>query len=129
MTGRLYPPVLVAEIEQLWREGRGLTEIMHITGRTQRVTWDVMRRYRIAARVAAEQRQPSGRAEYAAHHYRVSKLRGKPSRCNRCGTTDLAKTYDWASLTGNYADPDDYERMCRSCHRRYDNARRKAGAT
>ena len=45
----------------------------------------------------------------------------------RCGTTDPALTYDWANLTGDYPNPDGYERMCRSCHRRYDNARRTQG--
>ncbi len=63
-------------------------------------------------------------AGYNAFHLRVVKLRGRPMHCTRCGTSDPALTYDWANLTGNYADPDDYERMCRSCHRWYDGARR-----
>ena len=36
---------------------------------------------------------------------------------------DPSCTYDWANLTGDYADVSDFARMCRSCHRRYDNAR------
>ena len=30
------------------------------------------------------------------------------------------KNYDWANLTGHYDDPNDYKRMCRSCHWKYD---------
>jgi hypothetical protein len=33
---------------------------------------------------------------------------------------------EWANLTGNYADIDDYERMCVLCHRNFDAARRRA---
>jgi hypothetical protein len=37
-----------------------------------------------------------------------------------------ATRYEWANLTGSYGDPGDYERMCVTCHRRFDAARRKA---
>jgi len=30
------------------------------------------------------------------------------------------KRYQWASLTGDYADINDYKRMCQSCHAKYD---------
>lgn len=63
-------------------------------------------------------------AGYAALHTRVHRRRGMPKRCERCGTQDPSKTYEWANLTGNYQDPDDYERMCKSCHNRYDASRR-----
>jgi hypothetical protein len=63
---------------------------------------------------------------YNTGHVRVTRLRGRPSRCEHCGTTDPSKRYEWANLTGNYADPRDYRRLCVPCHRRYDNARRAA---
>ncbi len=66
--------------------------------------------------------------EYTRLHQQVYKLRGRPERCERCGTTDPGKQYEWANLTGNYADPADYERMCQSCHRRFDLARHCEGA-
>lgn len=59
------------------------------------------------------------KAGYAAMHYRIQKLRGKPMVCSRCGTTE-AKRYEWASLTKNYADPFDYTRLCKSCHAIFD---------
>jgi hypothetical protein len=57
-----------------------------------------------------------------ALHKRVNRLRGKPMLCEVCGSDgDLETIYDWANLTGNYQDINDYKRMCRSCHAKYDN--------
>jgi hypothetical protein len=66
--------------------------------------------------------------EYTRLHSQVYKLRGRPEHCERCGTAGPARRYQWANLTGNYADPADYERMCQSCHRRFDLARHCEGA-
>jgi hypothetical protein len=60
-------------------------------------------------------------------HRRLYRAFGQPSKCEVCGTEDKSKTYDWANLTGNYDDPKDFKRMCRSCHRKYDNQRRRCG--
>lgn len=57
---------------------------------------------------------------YGAYHYKVRALRGKPSNCEVCGT-DTAKKFEWANLTGNYSDVNDYKRMCASCHKKHDN--------
>src|ERR1700735_2190867 len=61
-------------------------------------------------------------AGYKAKHYRVSHVRGRASSCV-WGCTET-KRFEWANLTGDYEDPDDYAAMCISCHRRYDDARR-----
>ncbi len=63
-------------------------------------------------------------ADYAALHYRVRRRLGTPSRCDECGNDDPARRYEWANLTGNYADVSDYKRMCKPCHQAYDIARR-----
>lgn len=68
------------------------------------------------------------RDEYGRLHYQVVKQRGKPSLCEDCGTTE-ASLYDWANMTGDYADPDDYRRLCRPCHRRHDAARIRRGGS
>ncbi len=60
------------------------------------------------------------KACYTSLHQRVWRRRGQEKRCAECGTTDPSKIYEWASLTGNYADVNDYKRMCRSCHMKYD---------
>lgn len=57
---------------------------------------------------------------YASLHLRVEKIRGKPQKCEFCGTTDPNKTYEWASMTKNYLDINDYKRLCKSCHNKFD---------
>lgn len=59
-------------------------------------------------------------------HRRLHRRKGLPKHCEECGTSDPRYTYDWANLTGNYKDMDDYKRMCRKCHRQYDKQRRGA---
>lgn len=63
-------------------------------------------------------------ASYSAFHYRVESVRGKPKKCEVCGQDNPNKKYEWANLTGNYKDVDDYKRMCTSCHRCFDNRTR-----
>ncbi len=63
-------------------------------------------------------------ASYAAYHYRVGKNRGTPNKCEICGCDDKDIYYDWANLTGNFEDINDYKRMCRSCHKKYDDNKR-----
>lgn len=65
-------------------------------------------------------------AKYKALHLRVSSARGRPKQCERCGARDPRKTYDWANLTGNYANLQDYIRLCRSCHWKIDGKARKS---
>ncbi len=71
---------------------------------------------------------------YAAYHRAVIAVRGQPAVCRRCGTTEGAATgkgtnFHWANLTGNYADPWDYWRLCRSCHMLVDNVPAQRTAT
>jgi len=55
----------------------------------------------------------------AMHHW-VEKWRGKPNYCEICGTTEK-RIYDWANIDHKYRRVlDDYIRVCRSCHRKYD---------
>ena len=63
-------------------------------------------------------------AQYQALHLRVATIRGKPQKCEQCGTTE-PRRYEWANLTGNYQDVMDYRRMCIPCHRKFDNQRRR----
>jgi hypothetical protein len=93
---------------------------------TQKVVWKAMVNFGIQARPKANYGPLNGRwkgssATYGQFHRRVRTLRGKPQKCEVCGTVDLDKTYEWANLTGRYDDPDDYRRMCVSCHRKHDN--------
>lgn len=59
-------------------------------------------------------------AGYSALHTRVHRLLGLPQCGADCGTPAPEKKYDWANLTGDFADPADYRRLCRRCHARFD---------
>lgn len=131
---KVYPPVLVARVEEMYGSGMTQAEIAAAVGLTQKVIWKLMKNHGLHARVAAKRDQAGEKnhmwrgetAQYQALHLRVEATRGKPSECSRCGTTDPHLRYEWANLTGRYDDTADYERMCVSCHRRYDIARRAA---
>lgn len=114
---------------QLYESGLSQCEVAETLGTTQKVIFNVLRRANHTARKAIKRNQlgpnnsswKGDRASYTAFHYRVAVMFGQPKKCEVCGTTDDARAYDWANLTGNYADPADYKRMCRSCHWKHDN--------
>lgn len=58
---------------------------------------------------------------YRGAHYRVEQARGKPQACEKCGTNDPTRRYEWANLTKQYDDVFDYIRLCVSCHRKMDD--------
>lgn len=64
-------------------------------------------------------------AKYSAFHMRLKERFGYPKECRVCGTTDKHKRYEWANLTGKLYDIKDYKRMCHSCHKKYDWAKKK----
>lgn len=58
-------------------------------------------------------------AGYVSKHARVYRLRGKAISCVwGC----IHARYEWANLTGNYDDTEDYASMCSECHSRFDSA-------
>jgi hypothetical protein len=132
---KAYPTDFVGRIRTLYGEGMTQTEVAAAIGTTAKVVYNVMRRYDIPrrARVKRDQRGPRNsswrgdNATYAALHYRVTNLRGSPQHCDECGTEEPG-TYEWASLTKNYADPYDYRRLCGSCHKRFDGIAKNLGA-
>jgi hypothetical protein len=58
-------------------------------------------------------------AGYTAAHQRVYQAHG---RASSCAWGCQVSRYDWANLTGNLLDPDDYAAMCHRCHARFDAA-------
>ena len=76
-------------------------------------------RYRTNPRRAA---QRLGSTRYIRYHKRVYSTRGQPAHCEHCGRCGGSRrNYEWANLTQRYDDPDDYIRLCISCHRRMDS--------
>jgi hypothetical protein len=75
-------------------------------------------RIRAARRAGTEARGP---VSYGAMHKRLVKDRGAPSLCEHCGTT-TAKKFEWAYTGEGHehgawsTNPDDYIRLCTSCH-------------
>jgi len=131
---KTYPADMVGKVRDLYEAGKTQHEIAAELGTSQKVIWRLMKNHDITARIAAKRDQAGehnhmwlgDEAKYQALHLRVEAARGKPQQCDRCGTNDPALRYEWANLTGDYADIDDYQRMCVSCHRRYDAQRRAA---
>lgn len=131
---KAYPADTVGRVRALYESGNTQDEIAAALGMTQKVVWRLMRHHKIAARPAVVRKPLRGplnpfwkgdAAGYQALHVRVDAARGKLALCTRCGSAgDPLKIYEWANLTGRYTDIHDFERMCRDCHRRYDNARR-----
>ncbi len=117
-------------LKELYDSGMSQCEIASHFGVTQKVVWGWMKKAMIKARIAAKRDQrgernsywggKSGEVGYQAYHCRVIAKRGQPMHCEDCGTTDPTKNYDWASLTKNYSDVNDYKRLCRSCHFKMD---------
>jgi hypothetical protein len=57
---------------------------------------------------------------YDALHEWVERWKGKPSKCDFCGTTE-SKRFDWSNISGEYKrDLSDWQRLCVICHPRYD---------
>lgn len=126
-----YPPKFLLTAEQLRQEYEsGLTQsqIGDKYGVTQTAVGHHMRDAGIPRRHKGKQDQtgpnnPAWKGDNACYsklHARVYKLRGQPQRCEVCETTDPEKHYDWANLTGQFHDINDYKRMCRSCHWKHD---------
>ena len=59
-------------------------------------------------------------AGYAAMHYWIKRIKGKPKKCEKCGSTEKKK-YEWANVDHKYRRKiEDYFRACTSCHRKFD---------
>lgn len=118
----------IQEVIELYEKGMTQDEIADKLGTTQKVIWSRLKRIGYKCRVARKRNQMAeknhmwkgDKAGYASLHRRVEAQRGKPRKCEECGTTE-ARMYNWANLTGKYADIYDYKRLCRSCHAKLDN--------
>jgi hypothetical protein len=107
--------------------GMSMEEIGAKYGRHATGIGQLFKRWGIKARSRARRNQRGesnpnwGGADvsYFAHHKRVRKIRGTPQLCETCGRTGPGR-YEWASKTKNYGDPQDYIRLCKSCHHKFD---------
>ena len=127
---REYPREIVDQVISLYESGATVAEVQKALPpgfKAQRI----IERYMPIRRRAIKRDQTGAKnhmwkgdgAAYTALHLRVATVRGKPRKCSACETTE--GRFEWANMTGNYADPFDYVRLCTSCHRRIDVFRRK----
>lgn len=115
------------EARRMYEEGKSQEEVSIELNVTRKVIYNLFKRNNYKCRVAAKRNQnrsdndswKGNNVTYAALHYRVSALKGKPKKCEICGTVDENKMYNWACI-GDYYNTDDYKRMCRSCHSKQD---------
>jgi len=117
-----------AMLISLYTAGNSQEECALSLGVTRKIISNAMKRLGIQARKAAKRNQwgennsswKGQSANLVCKHKRLYRAFGQPSRCDVCGTTDPSKSYDWANLSGDYDNPLDFKRMCRSCHWKYD---------
>lgn len=122
---------MTAKMISLYETGMTQREVGNALGVSQKVVFGRLRKAGYKCRKAAKRFQngsanafwKGSNAGYQAFHRRMESTRGRPRLCEVCGTTK-PQFFDWANLTGRYDDPLDFKRMCRSCHRNYDNSRR-----
>lgn len=128
---RDYPAELLQQVSDLYESGATISEIGRVIGPGYKAQLLVERS--VASRRKGGHRDQAGErnhmwrgdeAKYQALHLRVQVARGTPSRCACCDTTEPTTKYEWANLSGRYADINDYARLCIPCHRRLDAARR-----
>lgn len=131
-TNKTWQELNVHDVRLLYMSNYSQDEVAQLLGTSQRVIYRFMLKHHIPARPAIKRFQ-CGSANaywsgdsvgYKGAHNRVEAVRGRPRLCVECKTTSASR-YEWANLTGNYKDPHDYKRLCRSCHIRFDNSRRR----
>ena len=127
---REYPQEIIDLIIGWYREGMTVAEIRAKAPNGYRVQ-TILERYLPNRRPSAKRDQwgennsswKGDSATYGAFHLRVEAARGKPKECSLCDAT--TGRFEWANLTGDYANINDYARMCVVCHRRFDADRRE----
>ena len=119
---------MIKQAIKLYEQGLTQKEVAQRLGTTQKVIWGLFRKEGYKCRIARKRNQTGKsnsswkgeNAGYAALHYRVQNIRGTPSLCSMCETTN-AKRFEWANITGDYSNVYDYIRLCKSCHSKFDN--------
>ena len=123
------------KLRTLYEQGMTQVEVAEEIGTSPTLVFHRLREMNVICRPAAPRNQKGelnnhwvgGKAGYKAFHRRIMVLKGRPKCCEVCGATDTNRTYDWASLSGRFDDPNDYKRMCRSCHCKYDGTVKNLG--
>jgi hypothetical protein len=127
-----------ADVASMYQGGMTQDEIAAQIGVSQKSVCKALRRKGVKTRVAAKRNQ-QGVANhmwkghlvgYKSAHVRVRRYRGAPQACEACGATKDEASLEWANISRQYHDPNDYRSLCVPCHRKWDAERRKkSGST
>ncbi len=125
---RLRSKIDDAKLVEEYEAGKTQAECAEILGVSKKVIFNALKRLGVKSRKAVKRDQIGEKnttwkgsdANIANKHKRLYRAFGQPCKCDVCGTTDESKSYDWANLTGDYDNPADFKRMCRSCHWKHD---------
>jgi hypothetical protein len=126
------PRVDDVEVSKMYSSGMTQQEVADAIGVSLKSIQKSLKRSGTAVRKAAKRDQygeknTSWRGKnitYKGAHHRVRLKRGKPTQCSACGAKDTEKL-EWANVSGQYHDPEDYIPLCVKCHRGLDAERRK----
>lgn len=115
------------EAIRLYESGLTQEEVGKKLGTTQKVIYERFKKIGYKSRIARKRNQWGDKnhmwkgddATYAAKHHWIEKQKGKPNKCEDCGTTQ--GQMDWASIDHLYLrDVNNWKRLCRKCHRKMD---------
>lgn len=115
-----------SQIESMYNSFMTQEEIGKKLGVHQWTISNFMKNNGIKARVAAKRDQRGSKnhnwqgenVSYKGAHDRVRSVRGVPQKCVKCYTTE--GKLEWASMSKQHYDPNDYQAMCIPCHRKHD---------
>lgn len=112
----MHDPEIQKDVAFLYESGMTYKEVSEFLG----VSFSIVQEIGLLLGISRPRRH-SGKPvkTYRGKHKRVENLRGKPRLCENCGTT-TAMRYEWANVSGNYDDPNDFIRLCVLCHRKRD---------
>jgi len=107
------------KLRELYTNGATQLECTQALGVSRKVIENALKRLGIASHRAVKRDQWG--PKNVGWKGKEAGIGNKHRRLYRvCGSTDPERAYDWANLTGDYDNPTDFKRMCRSCHWKYD---------
>jgi hypothetical protein len=105
------------------RSCAGKTMVKNLGKRFTGMKWSQTHRKKLIKSTTGEKHWAwkGDKISYVALHRWVERHRGRPRKCSECGTTSKKISYDWANVSKKYKrDLNDFIRLCRSCHRKFD---------
>ena len=127
---REYPPEIIEKACSMYMSGMTIREIIDVFPKGFKVQ-QILELHLPERRTAAKRDQRGALnhmwkgedAGYKALHLRVRSKRGKPGSCEACDSSTVRT--EWANISGDYTDENDYLSLCLRCHRLLDAARRR----